>query len=441
MARGGPSSLAEILNSESEDEEDDNPEEEYPDEGPDEGARSGRVFALDHCRQHGSLYAFQIAYAEVEPISIRINTDGQTCSSDSCREDGDCHHIAWLLDHLSRAMPDTLGANAISTYDQISNVGLENVCEELYWEVREGPDSDTEDTWQLKKVYPISRAGRQTRGMIRERMNVVRDIMATLSPQITDDYRKDIFERLENISPKPVIGDLEATLSRVLLVNDEIFHHFKTLISHNMRAKDYFRKALIKAQATCEALDKYCELGPVDGEFDLIWCANELTSIVGSISVNIIQRQPLNSTSKHEAARALVGILSMVVRDRNHDCLYAWKRQRKHAEPSLDRNLYVRLIRTPLQTDAAGESFVLYALQDLPEAQPFIEELQAILERLGSTAWDAPLAYREKLQKIIAQLKGVPVEPLEPMEAGPRASSSKRSSAGSGGRKGSKRMK
>jgi hypothetical protein len=251
---------------------------------------------------------------------------------------------------------------------------------------------------------------------------------------------------LDNISPKPVIGDLEATISRVLLMNDEIFYHFKTLVSHNMRAEDYFKKALVKAQATCEALDKYCDLGPVDGDFDLIWCANELTNIVSSISVNVIQRQPLSPAAKHEAARALVGILSMVVRDRNNDVYnnLTWKRQRRHAEPQIDRNLYVRLIRSPPLNDAASENFVLYALQDLPEAQPFIEELQAILERLEAQAWDAPQAYRDKLQKIIAQLKGVPVEPLEPLEpveAGPSASSSKRSSVGSGGRKRNKRMK
>lgn len=434
MGAGGPSrltSIPSILN--------DSVDEDLDEEEPDEGNQSGRVFALDHCRHIGELYAFQIAYAEVERISIRISTTGPACSSDTCKEKRTCRHIMWLLEQLSHAIPDAIDANTMTPYEQISTMGLGNVCEELHWEAREGPDSDTEDTWQLKKVYSTSGTSRQTRGMIRERMIVVRDIMATLSTELTEDYRKDIFEDGERISPEPVMGDLEATISRLLILDDDMFYHFKTRVSHTMRALEFFKKAFLKAQTACDSLDRYCEDGPAAGPFDLVWCANKLIDIVNSISINVVQRQPLTLAAKEEAAKALVGILGMVV-NRNFDVYQtvSWPRRRAHAEPQIDRNLYERLIRNPPRNSPTSGDFVLNALQNLPEAQPFIEELEVILGQLEGIGWDAPPAYIGKLQRIIAQLKGV--SPIAGPGPGPSVPSGKRP-AGSGDRKANKRMK
>ncbi|KAH9221624.1 hypothetical protein DL95DRAFT_381952 [Leptodontidium sp. 2 PMI_412] len=380
------------------------------DEGPDEE----RVFALDHCRQHGTRYAFQIAYAEVERYSIRISTTDSGRPTCSCKEQGNCPHILWFLEQLSRtrslAVEDE-EAN-VTPYEHISQLGLDNVCEELHWELRQGTDSDTEETqWQLKKAYSTPEAGRQTRGVIKERLKTVRDIMATFSDIDTDSYRQDLFESGDDITMGPILvkRDLEATVAKILILDDSIFHHFQTLVSRNVRATEYFNKMGSKAKTTLDLLDRYCEVGPTSGQHDLIQSAQTLVDIVNSISMNVAERQPLSPGSRSEAAKALISILSTVVRDRNHDVYQntTWPRRRPHGEPSIDRNLYERLIGTTSRKSPAGGNFVIQALQDLPEARHFVEELEEILALLGTIGWGpAPQAYRDKLGGLITQLKG-----------------------------------
>jgi hypothetical protein len=384
---------------------------EEQDEGTDT-AWSGRVFALDHCRQHGTRYAFQIAYAEVERYSIRISTTDSGNPTCSCREDGTCRHIVWLLEQISRTTGDTTEPTTPSTpYEQISTRGLSNVCEELHWEFREGTDSDTEETkWQLKKDYTASELGRQTRGMIKERMKVVRDIMATLSRDLPEDYRRDIFESPDDVTMEStcVTGDLEATLSRLMILDDDLFHKFKDLVSRDTRATEFFRKMELKAQDSLDLLDKYCEVGPDDGKYDVIWCAQTLIDIVNSISANVAERQPLSPASREEAAKALVSILRVVVKKRNVEAYQniTWQRRRPHGEAQMDRNLYQRLIGSSSRSNPAGGNFVIKALQELPEAQRFVDELADILATLETIGWGpAPYTYRSKLSELITQLK------------------------------------
>ena len=371
---------------------------------------SGHLFALDHCRQHGTRYAFQISYADVQRYSIRISTTDAGNPTCSCNEEGTCRHVTWLLEQLSRTRVDAGEVPPVTPYEQISSIGLDTVCDELHWELREGTDSDTEETrWQLKKDYSASEVPRQTRGMIRKRMRTVRDIMATLSSEVTDDFRADIFDTPDEISMDDpfVPGDLEATLARILIKDDDIFHQFDALIPRNARASDYFRKMGLKAQQTFVRLDNYSAAGPVDGhKFDVIWCAQELIDIVNAISHNLTERQPLNPASREEAAKVLVTILRTVVKERNHDAYQKskWPRRRPPHEPSIDRNLYERLIGS---SRTKQNYFVLNVLQDLPEAQRFVDVLEDVLDRgLKTIGWGpAPSSYTDKLSAIIAQLK------------------------------------
>ncbi|KAE9381658.1 hypothetical protein N431DRAFT_425223 [Stipitochalara longipes BDJ] len=396
----------------SSDESSDNDSEDGHDEGTDI-SWSGRLFALDHCRQHGTRYAFQISYAEVQRYSIRISTTDAGSPTCSCNEEGICRHVTWLLEQLSRTQMATGDESPVTPYEQISSIGLDTVCDELHWELREGTDSDTEETrWQLKKDYSNSELPRQTRGMIKERMKTVRDIMATLSAQVADDFRPDIFDTPDEISLEDqfILGDLEATLARILMKDDDIFHQLNALVPRNARATDYFRKMGLKAQHSLDLLDSYCEVGPTAAgqQHDIIWCAQELMDIVDAISQNVTERQPLSPASREEAAKSLVSILRVVVKDRNHDVYQntQWPRRRPHGEPSIDRNLYERLIGTHSRVAHAGGHFILKALQDLPEAQPFVDDLEEVLRVLKTIGWGpAPKAYTEKLSAIIVQLK------------------------------------
>ncbi|EKD19180.1 SWIM zinc finger family protein [Drepanopeziza brunnea f. sp. 'multigermtubi' MB_m1] len=389
-------------------------DEESGSEESEEEAETAQIFALDHCRQHGTRFAFQIAYAEVERYSIRLGTTESGRSTCSCAGGGNCRHIQWFLNQLSRTGAYSMGGGrtSVTPYDHISQIGLGNLCEDLQWELREGMDSDTEETqWQLKKVLSPPKPRRLVGGLVKEKMDAVRDIMATFSDVDTDHFREDIFDSSHDVTMEPILvrRDLEATIARVLIMDDNIFRQFNTLISHNVRAAAYFEKMGIKAKNVLGLLDEYCEVGPVSGKHDLIWSAQTLVDIVDEISMNVTIRQPLDVASRSEAAKSLVSILSMVVRERNHDCYQqsTWPRCRPHGEQSIDRNLYERLIGSTSRSNPAGGTFVIKALQDLPEAQHFVEVLEEILALLETIGWGpAPQSYRDKLSGLIAQLKG-----------------------------------
>jgi hypothetical protein len=315
------------------------------------------------------------------------------------------------MEQTSRTRED-VQAVAPNVYQHISDVGLENICEDLDWELREGMESE-ETKWQLTKDFQTSRPTRRTRSMIRARTNVVRDIMAALSPDVTEDYRPDIFNSLEDISDGKIVveGDLEATIARLLILDDVFFFKFRSLVSRNLRATEHFRKMGQKALEAFRLLEQYEESGPTAGkEHDLAWCAQALVDIVDDISANVTMRQPLNPSSREEAAKSLVTILKDVVR-KNYDIYQTvkWPRRRPHGELQIDRNLYERLIGSTSRSNPSGGNFVIKALQDLPEAQRFVDDLQEILDILETIGWGpAPQAYRDRLKALIAQLKGVP---------------------------------
>ena len=407
---------------------------EDPESGSDDGSEDDfwHVIALDHCRQHnerdarGSYYAFQIAYAEVESYSIRVKPTDTGAPECSCDEEGTCNHVTWLLEQLARTKEEVVEVES-GFYQHISDMGLENVCEDLDWELREGSESE-EIRWQLGKDFQTSTLGRQTRSMIRARTKVVRDIMAALSSEITNSYRPDIFDSADDITNGNILveRDLEATLARLLILDDGFFHKFRSLVSRNVRATEYFRKMGLKAEEAFLLLEQYVQSGPTEGQHhDLNWCAQALVDIVNTISSNVTMRQPLSSSSREEAAKSLVAILKTVVRH-NYDIYQSvtWPRRRPHGELQIERNLYERLIGSTSQSNPSGGNFVIKALQDLPEAQRFVDDLEEILGKLEAIGWGpAPQAYRDRFTTLIAQLKGVSVSAVS-------TSSGKRSASG-----------
>jgi hypothetical protein len=429
------------------------PSDDEHDESPDSPIIE-HIFALDHCRPHGMeeddqhpsdpRYAFQIAEAQVERYSVRILQSSPNTPACTCGGTRPCRHVQWLLDQLARTNLSIERGPDPNLYQAIRQRGLENVCEDLHWELRDGSDSDPEDAeesnWQLEKKVSLSRASRQTRGIVRNRLNLVRDIMATLASEPTEDYRKDIFESPNDITDEEIVvpGDLGGTISRLLIRDEGAFFRSRNLVSHDLRATEYFKNMGFKAHKACELMDQYAQLGHSHGQIhhDVAWCGKTLIEIVNTLGRNIVARQqqkPLRSSSRQEAAKALVSILAEVV-NRNKDVYRDDRlpRRRPHGEPQTDRNLYQRLIGSASSSNPAGPLFVLKELQDLPEAQPFVEDLEEILTKVKTIAWSAPQIFQEKLVAIITQLKGgVP----------PSSSSAEKRPATSGMERKAKRMK
>jgi hypothetical protein len=425
-----------------------------------------RIFALDHCRPHGMpedgrppsspRFAFQIAEAQVKRYGVRISAANPRSITCSCDEAGVCRHGRWLLKQLDRTGLQSGGTDT-NLFRYIEQKGLESVCDTLTWEIRgqptnsesdldsDDPDEPGEQKWELKKKLPTSQISRHTRGPLKERCDTVRDIMATLCSEPTEDYRPDIFDAEDDITLRPIAlcGDVGGTFSRWLLQDDESFLRVKPLVPHDMRASAYFKSMALKAHNACEFMDRYAQLGPSPGAIvhhDVVWCAQTLVDVVNSVGRNISRRQPLSHSSRREASSTLVSILQEVV-DRNKDVYQDDRlpRRRPHGEPQTNRNLYERLIGSNSATNPAGPMFILRDLQDLPEAQPFVEILEETLGKLQTIGWGpAPLTYREKLRAIITQLKGSS-ESIMPL-AGPSSSTGGKRRASLMDRK-NKRMK
>lgn len=432
-----------------------------------EGPFADRIFALEHCRPHGMSedgrpassprFAFQIAEAQVKRYGVRISAADPRSTTCSCNEAGVCRHARWLLKQLDRTGLHTSGGAETNLFAYIEQKGLQAVCDALSWEIRgvstntesdldsDDPDAPEEQKWDLKRKLPGSHISRHTRGLLKERCDTLRDIMATLCSEPTEDYRPDIFDTEDDITLRPIAipGDVGGTFARWLLQEDESFLKFKPLIPHDMRATAYFKNMSSKAFNACELMDKYAHMGPTPGEavhHDVAWCAQALINVVNSVGRSISKRQPLSHLSRREASKTLVSILREVV-DRNKDVYQDDRlpRRRPHGEAQTNRNLYERLIGSSSLSNPAGPMFILRDLQDLPEAQPFVEVLEETLVKIQTIGWGpAPLAYREKLRAIIAQLKGSP-EPITPL-AGPSSSSTGKRRASQMDRK-NKRMK
>ncbi|KAG9242404.1 hypothetical protein BJ878DRAFT_445548 [Calycina marina] len=371
------------------------------------------VLALYKCQQHnnGHRYIFHIADATIAEEGVHIKSFDDGLPSCSCNEVGPCRHVLWLRDQLARAGLDVTGGSQARYYDQIASTGLQVICDDLQWDVGD-VTATGKTTWRLEKKLHAAALGPRTRASVGARMNKIRDILATLSDQLPDDYRADIFSNVQSISTDSIVvkNDLGATLSRLLVADDTFLDRFDTLVPADMRASDYFYKMEKKAEWTWQAFDAYILRGTASGVavHNIFWCARELTDIVESIGTSIKIRQPLSTAAGTAAAKALVTILSQVVVFRNTDVKDNFSPRRPNAESRATlpaRNLYQRLIGSSSPDNPPGNAFVLSYLEGLPEAHYFLPELEEVQKRLISVGWGpAPLEYRDRMRSLRSRL-------------------------------------
>jgi hypothetical protein len=371
------------------------------------------LFALDHCRQIGEKYAFQIAYAEVQNISVRISSEDPEGLSITCSCNMDsCPHIEWLLEQLARSRTRDAGREG-GPYEHITATGLANICQMLGWEWVETGVVAAENEYQIVKQETSTPALQSP--SVQDKIDTTCDILATLSPnKFADDLKSNIFgPNPENSAITNVLAprDLEKTLARMLVEDEVLLRRFKSLVPSELRATEYFRKMAERAEYMTVLLYDFSVSGRQHHDVDhtVIWCADQLADIVNSIHQNVTIRQPLSQECRGEAARSLIKILDMVVL-RNQEVYQSLdpsvRRKRPHGEPQTARNLYMRLIGVSGEDNPAGGTFVLKALEDLPEAVGHVEKLEEILAKLDSIAWKAPQPYLSKLRGIISRLRG-----------------------------------
>lgn len=371
-----------------------------------EAAFDGR-FIVEYCGERtesagrGKYIAFHMG--ETVGHLIRIGAPGGNYNNvecSNCNEPQPCRHVFWLLDQINKhtltddqkRSPLLLSkhgypSNFPGPFERISDTGLETLAERASWEVR--PAHYTGPNREL-------------------RVEEIREIMAVLSPHISDEYRPDIFNNLlahQSFESALAQRDLEAFVARSLMVANDLFRHFRAFVSPNHCATDFFRKMRERADEALARHSKYLltgRPGPNNEICDIKWCAVTLTDIVGSIRTKIL-KSTLGRPPKAEAAETLVHILGEVV-DRNGDAYSGriWDKSPQRKMPDKDKNLFHRL--TVSVARSSDPPFIQYELNYLADAsQHVVDRLEEIVEQMAQGG--APSAYAAKFRELISRIK------------------------------------
>lgn len=251
----------------------------------------------------------------------------------------------------------------------------------------------------------------------------IRDTISAFDDNtLPEDFRPDLVDDSDqHRSPEEcaVQGDLQATVFRLALHDDNVYTALLGAMPPPASAILYFDKILAKAQRLLRDFDRYSQTGqyPADGsnvEPDHV--TRILQRYISRVHTNVIARAPYGIP---QAARSLVSLLADIS-NRNQDALEGnqWNRQSFHGENADDRNLYHMLI------DRETEFPILDALELLSgaELQPLVSDLRDILER--NQVFFAPRAFLERLETLIrAAHNGSPDFPLRRQDAASPGSS------------------
>lgn len=138
-------------------------------------------------------------------------------------------------------------------------------------------------------------------------------------------------------------------LARLLLLDDDWFHRFDSLVPAVARDIDFFDKISSKVDKALTKLDEYAmtgltntwnAIGPNALEtfgHDVPWCAQALVDLVEALDT-FIQARSLNSTTHAKAASSLVYILQKVL-SRNIECYPAKKDMQWDRKPPVHEKI------------------------------------------------------------------------------------------------------
>jgi hypothetical protein len=377
-------------------------------------------FAVEYCgeRTDSSGRGTYIVFHMAETLGhlVRIGASGGTYNNvecSNCNEPQPCRHVFWLLDQINRhTLTDTQKSGPVvlskhgypselpGPFERIAEIGLEKLAERTKWEVR--PAHYTEPSREAKAAE-------------------IREMMAALSPRIAEEYRPDIFNNLlvdQSFDGAIAQRDLAALVARLLMVDHDMFHHFRALVSPNHCATDFFIKMRDRVDAVFSRNAKYLGSGrPEDSNeiCDIPWCARNLIDIVGAVR-NKILKSTLGRPAKAEAAELLVYILGEVV-DRNGDAYSGriWDKTPQRRMPDKEKNLFHRLTVSPARS--AEPPFIQYELNFLTDAsQHLADRLEEIVEHMAQGG--APSGYAGKFRELISRMKRGDL-PSGPKRSGP----------------------
>ncbi|KAI1461642.1 hypothetical protein F4805DRAFT_240101 [Annulohypoxylon moriforme] len=344
-------------------------------------------FVLRGCQAGDQRYLFLIT----EPVEYTIRTgveeSGYAVPSCTCesgeRGESPCRHILWLFDQITSQVlgvqrdPFTLSQHGFPTelgnpYGAISDFHLDMLADSLHCDVV-GQSAD-----------PNPRRVQETREML-----------ASLNEVPIDDYRPDLFDNPRKGKKVIKRGDLEQTIFRMLLCNDEFFQYFLSSMRADELNKNRFRSLQHRADAALAGLRQYAQnpsLQNVEQPKNVEWCAMHLAMVTHQIHAVIHNTdRPLETWELRAAARTAIHALEQVV-DHNEDI-------GPSDLPKEKRNLFFRLIGDQ------DRNFAVDVLASIPPQilGPWIDDLAAIQEKILELG--APDSYTTRLSSLITHLR------------------------------------
>ncbi|KAL2108345.1 hypothetical protein VUR80DRAFT_3947 [Thermomyces stellatus] len=388
---------------------------------------------LQVCGQRGNVYAFQMTELVYQSIRIGSPDSSLPVPQCTCGAASPCKHVLWLMDQLakqtlydydadvplnltSHGYPEEMG----HPFENISRFHLDLLADSLHCELTP-QDSDDEDDLRAQEAH---------------------ELLASVAAVAPEKYRADLTKGNHRNKKTIKHGDLECTVFRMLLKNNEFFRYFLSRtgaadivndpfrklsqrVTRILRKLDHHSASLQQSQtgspATASSSSSHLRRPPSGPPCTVPWAAHHILGIISRVRSHLTPDLP--PAQRTSAARTLIRILT-AVSDSNQDA---------HPGPTpRDRNLYVRLIA---QND---DNFVLPLLFNLLDAAaPFLHNLEVVRGRIA--VHGAPNSYITKFEQLMSRLKEYPQARTSPVGGG-SGTGSKRQGQG-GHDRSSKRVK
>lgn len=230
------------------------------------------------------------------------------------------------------------------------------------------------------------------------RAEKARDIISAFeSGTLPEDFRLDLVDSIEQgRTPEQCVvqGDLQATMLRLAIHDDNVYTSLCKAMPSGATAAIYFDKILHNCRKLLADFDRYCRTGgrPADGtSVELDDVVNTLRQNIDRIYENIEARAP---NGIQGATKALVTLLEDIS-NRNKDALDGnrWGAVSFQGEDEDQRNLYHQLIGK----EDESEDFPLLDGLELfsgAELHPYASRLRALLRRNEVFAAPRPFIIR-----------------------------------------------
>lgn len=235
------------------------------------------------------------------------------------------------------------------------------------------------------------------------RAQKARDIISAFETiTLPEDFRLDLLDSVEQPrTPEQCVvqGDLQATMLRLAMHDDNVYTSLCKAMPSGATAAIYFDKALENCRRVLTDFDRYCRTGQPPADGTAVGLDHVITTLQQSIiriHDNIAARAP---NGIEGATKALVTLLEDIS-NRNKDALDGnrWGAVSFQGEDEDQRNLYHQLIG---KEDESEEFPLLDALELFSGAElhPYAPRLRALLQK--NEVFPAPRPFIIRLSSVV----------------------------------------